>query len=58
METVIDNTTVKKYSVYKDSGVEWIEDVPSHWEVKKFKSYQKKQGLCCLVLLCRHSVMA
>ncbi|MHA8066952.1 restriction endonuclease subunit S [Aquirufa sp. ROCK2-A2] len=28
---------VKKYPVYKDSGVEWIEDVPSHWEVKKFK---------------------
>jgi type I restriction enzyme S subunit len=37
METVIDNTTVKKYPVHKDSGVEWIEDVPSHWEVKKFK---------------------
>ena len=37
METVIDNTTFKKYPVYKDSGVEWIEDVPSHWEVKKFK---------------------
>jgi type I restriction enzyme S subunit len=37
METVIHNTTVKKYPAYKDSGVEWIEDVPSHWEVKKFK---------------------
>lgn len=37
METVIDNTTVKKYPACKDSGVEWIEDVPSHWEVKKFK---------------------
>ncbi len=37
MGTVIDNTTIKKYPAYKDSGVEWIEDVPSHWEVKKFK---------------------
>jgi len=37
MGTVIDKTTVKKYPAYKDSGVEWIEDVPSHWEVKKFK---------------------
>lgn len=37
METVIDNTTIKKYPAYKGSGVEWIEDVPSHWEVKKFK---------------------
>lgn len=37
METVIDNKTVNKYPAYKHSGVEWIEDVPSHWEVKKFK---------------------
>jgi type I restriction enzyme S subunit len=29
--------TIQKYPEYKDSGVEWIEDVPSHWEVKKFK---------------------
>ena len=28
---------IQKYPAYKDSGVEWIEDVPSHWEVKKFK---------------------
>jgi type I restriction enzyme S subunit len=31
METVIDNTTVKKYPVYKDSGVEWAGLVPNHW---------------------------
>ncbi len=24
METVIDNTSVKKYPAYKDSGVEWL----------------------------------
>lgn len=28
---------IDKYPSYKDSGVEWIEDVPSYWEVKKFK---------------------
>jgi len=33
METV----KIDKYPTYKDSGVEWIEEVPSHWEVKKFK---------------------
>lgn len=33
METV----KIDKYPTYKDSGVEWIEDIPSHWEVKKFK---------------------
>lgn len=37
METIIDIKTLKNYHSYKDSGVEWIEDVPSHWEVKKFK---------------------
>lgn len=31
---------MKKYDSYKDSGVEWIGEVPSHWEVLplKFKS--------------------
>lgn len=28
---------LEKYPAYKPSGVEWIGDVPSHWEVKKFK---------------------
>ena len=26
---------VKRYDEYKDSGVEWIGEVPSHWEVMK-----------------------
>jgi len=33
----MDNIKVEKYPAYKDSGVEWIGNVPSHWEVKKFK---------------------
>ncbi len=37
METVIENKTVNKYPAYKHSGVDWIVDVPSHWEIKKFK---------------------
>lgn len=24
---------MKKYSSYKDSGIEWIGEIPSHWEV-------------------------
>ena len=28
---------MKRYSEYKDSGVEWIGEIPSHWEVKKLK---------------------
>lgn len=28
-----------KYEEYKDSGVEWIGEVPSHWEVCRFKDF-------------------
>lgn len=28
---------MKRYDSYKDSGVEWIGEVPSHWEVKKLR---------------------
>ena len=34
----------KKYSKYKDSGIEWIGEIPEHWEVMKLKyvvNYQK-----------------
>ncbi len=27
----------KRYERYKDSGVEWIGDIPEHWEIKKIK---------------------
>ncbi len=29
----------QKYPVYKSSGVEWLGDIPEHWEVKKLKFY-------------------
>lgn len=28
---------MKKYDTYKDSGIEWIGEIPSHWEVNRFK---------------------
>lgn len=28
---------MKKYEHYKNSGVEWLGEIPEHWEVKKFK---------------------
>jgi len=28
---------MKPYPSYKPSGIEWIGDIPSHWEVKRFK---------------------
>ncbi|MDB9375059.1 restriction endonuclease subunit S [Nodularia sphaerocarpa] len=28
---------MKRYPQYKDSGVEWLGDIPEHWEVKRLK---------------------
>ena len=28
---------VKRYEHYKDSGVEWLGEIPEHWEMKKVK---------------------
>lgn len=28
---------MKKYPAYKDSGVEWIGEIPEHWEITKLK---------------------
>jgi len=28
---------MKKYDNYKDSGIEWIGEIPEHWKVKKIK---------------------
>ena len=34
----IDIRTGKPYQAYKPSGVEWLGDVPEHWEIKRLKS--------------------
>ena len=28
---------MEKYSLYKDSGVQWLGQIPSHWEMKRFR---------------------
>ena len=40
-------TVMPKYEVYKDSGGEWIGEIPIHWELKKLKfiSFINKQSL-------------
>jgi type I restriction enzyme S subunit len=30
---------MKKYDAYKDSGIEWIGEIPRHWEVNKGKRF-------------------
>lgn len=32
---------MKTYSEYKNSGIEWLGDIPKHWEVKKLNSVCK-----------------
>lgn len=40
---------MKKYDSYKPSGISWLCEIPSHWEVKKVKyivdSFQKGKGI-------------
>lgn len=37
MEAVMDKIGVEKYASYKDSGEQWIGEIPKHWEIKKLK---------------------
>jgi len=32
---------MKTYDTYKPSGIEWIGDIPEHWEMKKFKYFYR-----------------
>lgn len=35
---VIDEIAIEKYPVYKDSGVEWLGEIPEHWKIRRIKS--------------------
>ncbi|MHC5779459.1 restriction endonuclease subunit S [Nostoc sp.] len=35
---------IERYQAYKDSGVEWLGEVPEHWEVKHFKNLAEIKG--------------
>lgn len=32
---------ISRYDAYNDSGVEWIGEIPEHWEVRKLKNFAK-----------------
>lgn len=36
-------TKLQTYNSYKPSGVEWLGDIPEHWEVKRFKYISETQ---------------
>lgn len=35
---------LEKYTSYKDSGVEWLGEIPEHWNIEKLKSHCKAYG--------------
>ena len=35
---------LKPYPVYKDSGVEWLGEIPTHWEIIRLKQASRIQG--------------
>ena len=41
---------MKRYKAYKDSGVKWIGEIPSHWDTKQFRRFFliKKNVANCL----------
>ncbi|MEY8870274.1 restriction endonuclease subunit S [Meridianimaribacter flavus] len=46
---VATETKIQRYDSYKDSGVEWLGDIPKHWQVKPgftilFESKEKNTG--------------
>src|SRR5690554_247818 len=36
---------VSAYPKYKDSGVEWLGEIPEHWEVRRFKHILKEKKI-------------
>ncbi|KXN98057.1 hypothetical protein LS48_13115 [Aequorivita aquimaris] len=44
---------LQRYESYKDSGVEWVGEIPEHWELKRFKHiFKEKKASSNLDLNC------
>jgi type I restriction enzyme S subunit len=37
--------SLSRYPTYKDSGVEWLGEVPQHWEVTRLKAMLTKRHM-------------
>jgi type I restriction enzyme, S subunit len=37
MNQTVTKATFQKYPAYKDSGVEWLGEIPEHWDLRRFK---------------------
>jgi len=40
----VSDAKFERYGAYKDSGVEWIGDMPEYWDVKHFKQFSTMKG--------------
>ncbi len=38
MDTAVDNAKIERYPAYKDSGVEWIGEIPENWKSERLAS--------------------
>lgn len=45
MEATAEEVQVAKYDAYKDSGEDWIAEIPEHWEVRKLKLIFKEKKI-------------
>ncbi|WP_397298728.1 restriction endonuclease subunit S [Nonlabens ulvanivorans] len=36
---------IRRYEKYKDSGISWLEQIPEHWELKRFKHIFKEKKI-------------
>jgi type I restriction enzyme, S subunit len=41
MEVTVAKSTFQKYPAYKDSGVDWLGEIPEHWEIIRFRNFFK-----------------
>lgn len=37
---------MERYSLYKDSGISWIGEIPGHWEQYRFATLFKEKSIC------------
>jgi type I restriction enzyme S subunit len=40
----------KAYQAYKDSGIEWLGEIPSHWGAKRLGQFfdERREKVSCL----------
>lgn len=53
MEAVMHEIVVNRYAEYKDSAIEWVDEVPKHWDIIKLKRiFSEKKKITNLELPC------